>query len=133
MIRCTDPACAGAFDLALAREFQDPEYFAVHQLTVAAYRLDHPDGTSRHALAVLLEVVRASVVDGLGRDRPRAHLRRAGDRLRAHPPGPVPRPPQRTATLDITDVALARDAAEHCALVRRWATEVWDDWRPVVP
>lgn len=127
MIRCTDEDCAGAFDLALAREFEDPEYFSVHQLTVAAYRLDHPEGTSDYALAVLLEVVRSSVVDGLGGQRLRAHMRRAGDRLRAHPPGPLPRP-ERTATLGITDVALARNAAEHCELVRRWATQVWDDW-----
>ncbi len=119
-----------AFELLLAREFEDPEYFAVHHLTVAAYRLQHPEGTTDHALAVLLGVVRAAIDGGLDGPRLRKHNMWVSQRLREHPPGRVPRPEGRAATR-VTDVARARDAAEHCALVRRWAAELWEVWRPV--
>jgi hypothetical protein len=119
-----------AFESLLAREFEDPEYFAVHHLTVAAYRLEHPGETSDHALAVLLGVVRAAVDGGLDGPALRRHNAWVSRRLREHPPGPVPRPDGRAATR-VTDVARARDAAEHCVLVRRWAAQVWEVWRPV--
>lgn len=119
-----------AFEVLLAREFGDPEYFAVHQLTVAAYRLEHPGDSSDHTLAVLLGVVRAAVDRRLDGPALRRHVVWASGHLRDHPPGPVPRPTGR-AVLRVTDVARARDAAEHCALVRRWAAEVWEVWRPV--
>lgn len=123
MIRCADPACADAFDLALAREFSDPACFAVHQLTVAAYRLEHPEGTSEHALAVLEAALRAAVDDGLDGPALRAFVRRTGDRLRADPP-PARRRPARRGPSGVHAVARAGDAEEHCALVRAWAVEV---------
>lgn len=119
-----------AFELLLAREFGDPEYFVVHQLTVAAHRLQHPGDSSDHTLAVLLSAVRAAVDRGLDGPDLRRHVAWASPRLREHPPGPIPRPAGRAATR-ATDVARARDAPEHCALVRRWAAEVWEVWRPV--
>lgn len=130
MNRCDDAACAAAFDLLLAREFSDPGYFAVHQLTVAAYRLEHPGGSSDHTLATLLCVIRAGVDDGLDGPALRRYVGWATQRLRDDPPGAVPRPPGR-ARLGAIDVATARDAHEHCALVRSWAAEVREAWRPV--
>lgn len=119
-----------AFELLLAREFEDPEHFAVHHLTVAAYQLEHPGNSTDHALAVLLSVVRAAIDGGMDGPTLRRHNVWVSRRLREHPPGPLPRPDGRAATR-VTDVARARDAAEHCALVRRWAAEVWEVWRPV--
>lgn len=130
MTRCDDAACADAFDLLLAREFADPAHFAVHQLTVAAYRLEHPTGSSDHTLAALLCVLRAGVDDGLDGPAVRRHVAWASQRLRERPPGPVPRPAGR-ARLRATDVAAARDVDEHCALVRAWAAQVLEVWRPV--
>lgn len=123
MIRCSDTACADAFDLVLAREFSDPAYFAVHQLTVAAYRLEHPEGTGEHTLAVLQAALRAAVDDGLDGPALRVVVRRAGVRLRADPP-----PARERRTSDgpsgIHAVARAGGAQEHCALVRAWAARV---------
>lgn len=130
MNRCPDPACAEAFDLLLAREFGDPASFAVHHLTVAAYRLEHPAGSSDHTLATLLCVLRAGVDDGRGGEALRRYAAWAGRRLRERPPGPVPRPAGR-ARLGAVDVAAAPDAAGHCALVRAWAAQVREVWRPV--
>ncbi|MBW0089853.1 hypothetical protein I4I73_13195 [Pseudonocardia sp. KRD-184] len=126
----SDPAFDPAFGTVLAREFEDPAYFAVHQLTVAAYRLDHADGGSDHTVAALLSVLRGCLDDGLEGARLRAHVRRTSEQLRAHPPGPVRRVGRPPGT-GIADVARARDADEHCAVVRRWAAEVWEAWRPV--
>ena len=123
MIRCSDPACAEAFDLALAREFSDPAYFAVHQLTVAAYRLEHPEGTGGHTLAVLEAALRAAVDDGLDGPALRVFVRRTAERLRADPP-PARRRPVRRGPSGVHAVARATDAEEHCALVRAWSVEV---------
>ncbi len=127
MNRCPDPACAAAFDLVLAREFEDPAYFAVHQLTVAAYQLDHPEGASDLAITRLLSVLRAAVVDGMDGPALLRHNRRESHRLRVHPPGPIARPRERAAT-GILDVAAASDADAHCTVVRGWAAQVWAVW-----
>lgn len=119
-----------AFELLLARGFEDPEYFAVHHPTVAAYRLEHPGDSSDHAPAVLLSLVRAALDGGLDGPALRRHNVWISRRLREHPPGPVPRP-EGAAGMRVTDVVRARDAAEHCAQVRRWAAQVWEVWRPV--
>jgi hypothetical protein len=112
-----------AFELVLAREFSDPECFAVHQLTVAAYRAEHPEGAGEHALAVLDAALRAAVHDGLDGPALRAFVRRTAARLRADPPPPRRRP-ARTGPSGIHAVAGARSAQEHCALVRAWAAQV---------
>ena len=40
------PACWARYGEVLAREFQDPAYFGLHQLTVDAYAVQHPGSRS---------------------------------------------------------------------------------------
>lgn len=122
------PACADHALVVAEREFSDPAYFAVHRTTVAAYCLQHPDASSDHAVAVHLVALRGAVEHGLAAEDNARRIRWAAGRLRAHPPGHIPRPDRR-GTLTIAEVAAARDAVGHCAIVREWATQVWAGWR----
>lgn len=123
-------ACAERALVVAEREFSDPAYFAVHRITVAAYTLQHPASSSGHAVAVHLAALRGAVERGLEGDALGRHVRWASDALRRRPTGPLV-PPARRGALTIVDVVAARDAAGHCALVRRWAAQVWEAWRPV--
>lgn len=123
-------ACAERALVVAEREFSDPAYFAVHRITVAAYSLQHPAPSSEHAVAVHLEALRGAVDRGLEAGSLARHVRWASAALRRRPSGPLV-PPAHRGALTIADVVAARDAAEHCALVRRWAGQVWEVWRPV--
>jgi len=52
------PGCWAAYGEILAREYQDPAYFAVHRFTVDAYALQHPgdsaDARARQSVSVHL-------------------------------------------------------------------------------
>ncbi|MBW0115118.1 DUF5946 family protein [Pseudonocardia abyssalis] len=123
-------ACAERALVVAEREFSDPAYFAVHRITVAAYTLQHPASSSGHAVAVHLAALRGAVEQGLDADALGRHVRWASDALRRRPTGPLV-PPARRGALTIVDVVAARDAGEHCTLVRRWAAQVREAWRPV--
>lgn len=124
------PYCQALCGSALRREFSDPEYFAVHQLTVAAYQAQHPDGLKPFGLAVHLSVLCLHAEQDLPIERMRRPLRRVSERLRAQPPADLPAPAAR-GRLGVADVARAEDAAEHGDLVRAWATEQWATWAAV--
>lgn len=118
--------CWAAFGEVLAREFGDPDWFALHRLTVDTYMAQHPNGDDRrqrqsaavhligirHALdgvdARTLTAVTGWLADG-SREWPRLE-----------PPGAYP--------MTIVDILPARTADEHLELVRRWARATWDAW-----
>lgn len=123
-------ACAERALVVAEREFSDPAHFAVHRITVAAYTLQHPASSTEHAVAVHLAALRGAVDRGLEAEELGRHVRWASDALRRTPSGPLV-PPVHRGALTIVDVVGASGAAGHCALVRRWAAEVWEAWRPV--
>lgn len=91
----SSPACWARFGEILAREFSDPAYFALHQLTVDAYAVQHPGGADRRAIqSVGLHLMTLCMVLEEGadpRNGPRLHTppsrRRATDSCTS-PPGP---------------------------------------------
>lgn len=128
--RVPSPSCAHQAQTVAAREFSDQAYFAVHRITVAAYALQHPDASSDHGVAVHLVALRGAVDQGLDAEANARRIRWAAARLREHPPGRLTVPITR-GTTTIADVVLAGTAAEHCAIVLRWAGDVWSKWEPI--
>lgn len=57
-------SCSGVFDECLVKEFTDPEYGAVHNLTVAAYMLQHSSKLSRQGWLSTRQILREFLVDG---------------------------------------------------------------------
>jgi Family of unknown function (DUF5946) len=121
------PACWALYGEVLAREYADPAYFHVHQLTVDTYAVQHPgrperrsiQSTALHLITLCLVVERgADPADG-----PRLHKRlakRSGFRW-LDPPRPIGR-------LTVADVHRERSAGEHERLVHRWGADAWAAW-----
>lgn len=121
---CGVSRCAAVFDRCLAREFEDPAFFAVHHLTVAAYRLQHGEVTARAAVAL-----RKLIVAHL-HDTPTTY---SMQQVREQFDGAVPvtewdqPPPGRTQTVGTIASVDFSSAEEYCASVRRWAKSVAED------
>jgi hypothetical protein len=115
--------CAAAALVVAEREFADQRYFAVHDVTAAAYRVQHPDTVKPHSVAVGLVVLQRADLDA---EALRKRIRWAAPLLRANPPTLVPPSLRWRHTID--QVAAARNPDEHAAMVRAWAAELWAGW-----
>jgi hypothetical protein len=113
----------------LAREYGDPAYFRVHQLTVDTYAVQHPGPRERRTIQSLgLHLISLCLVVERGGDPtagPRLHQRLAGrasfDWLE---------PPEPRGRLTVADVRHAGDPGEHADAVEAWARDVWAAWAP---
>ena len=75
----SSPACWGAFNTVLAREYADPELMKVHRLTVDAWAAQHPgDGSRRAIQSVGLHLARLMIQleTGLSGERANAAMLR---------------------------------------------------------
>jgi hypothetical protein len=121
-------ACWALFGAVLAREFGDPAYFRLHQLTVDTYAVQHPGRPERRSIrSVALHLITLCLVleDGVEpRDGPKLHARLAkrGSFRWLEPPRPNGR-------LTVADVLRAKTPAEHERAVEAWARDVWAAWQ----
>lgn len=126
--------CRERFDLALAKEIEDPAYGAVHHLTVPAYMLQH-NGYSHdgwlYSRTLLDEFLNGGLSPADARRREQSALD-SGNRTWSVTRGPkFARFDQILWTRTIADVRF--DGADHyCADVRAWAAAVLADSEPVV-
>lgn len=123
------PSCWAVYGEVLAREYGDPAFFRVHQLTVDTYAVQHPGVPERRSIqSVALHLITLCLVIEEGTDPsdgPTLH-RRLAKRSRFDWLAP-PRPNGR---ITISDVRGAANAAEHGRLVHAWARDVWAAWAP---
>ncbi|GAA1861822.1 hypothetical protein GCM10009836_47580 [Pseudonocardia ailaonensis] len=119
------PGCAEQALVVAEREFGNPAYFAVHAITAAAYRVQHPATVTPYSVAVGL-VVLEGAGSGLRGAALEKRIRWAAPLLRARTPALDP--PSGRWTLTIDDVAAASTAEEHGAVVLRWAEEIAEGW-----
>ena len=120
-------SCWERFGRLLAREFQDPAYFAVHQVTVDAYAAQHPGGPERRAIqSVGLHLMTLALVIEDGADPrlgPDLHRRMA-----SRPSFEWLEPPDMTGVMTVLDVLEASDPAAHERAVLAWGADVWGAW-----
>jgi Family of unknown function (DUF5946) len=122
------PACWELFGEVLAREFGDPAYFRVHQLTVDTYVVQHPGRPERRSIqSVALHRITLCLVleDGVEpREGPNLHARlgKRGAFRWLEPPRPNGR-------LTVASVLRARTPDEHERAVEAWARDVWTAWQ----
>lgn len=124
----SSPGCWRAFGEVLAREYGDPDLFAVHRLTVDAYAVQHPGGHSRQAVqSVGVHLVRLCLFleQGLGPKEANAAMLRVG-RTKASM-GKLPHPACLGA-VTVADVLAAGSKEEHARVVRLWAQAAWQAW-----
>jgi hypothetical protein len=123
------PGCWAVYGEVLAREYQEPTYAVVHQMTVDAYAVQHP-GTSSPQTIQSVAVHLASLCLMFEKDyapgettqvMQQAKRRHGDDFLWLDPPDSL-------GATTVAEVAEARDAAEHGQRVRNWARCAWDAW-----
>ena len=122
-------ACWALFGEVLAREFGDPGYFSIHQLTVDTYAVQHPGQEERrtiqsaglHLMTLCLVVER----DFDPTKGPVMHKQFVG-----RPEFHRLEPPAHLGDLTVADVHRASNANEHKLAVQRWARSVWAAWSP---
>lgn len=125
----SSPACWSAYNEILAREFQDPAYFSVHQLSVDAYAVQHPgDPADRRAVqSVNIHLTSLYVIFELNRDfaAARGALKTLADDFKDEF---LPLSPPAAYDMTVKDVLAASMAEEHGCLVREWARSAWRAW-----
>ncbi len=125
-----DAPCQTQFDRALSLEFTDPEFGAVHLLTVTAYALQHNRYSHAGWLAAR-EVLRSVVDEGLRPYEVAGRYRRLGDGSisRGEPFDNFARIRWNRTIADVrTD-----DAATYRRDVEVWAASVLEDTADVLP
>jgi hypothetical protein len=100
----------------------------VHRFTVDAYAAQHPGKSERRStqsiwvhLAGLYLLLEKGLADRHVRRVMSSMTRNGGSLHWLEPPARY--------SFTVSDVVLARDAAEHAALVQQWARDVWQAWR----
>jgi len=121
--------CWALYGEVLAREYEDPAYFRVHQLTVDAYAVQHPGRPERRSIqSVALHLITLCVVIEQGADPSDGPKLHKG--LAKRPGFGWLEPPVPIGEITIADVRRAESSAEHERIVRRWARDVWAAWEP---
>ncbi len=127
----SSPACWARYGEILAREFGDPDYFALHQVTVDTYAAQHPGVAERRAIqSVGLHLMTLCVVleDGADpREGPKLHRR-----MVRRPAFAWLDPPSMDGRLTVADVLPAENPSEHGRLVRAWAETLGTRGRPII-
>ena len=120
--------CWSSFGKVLAKEYENPAYFATHRLTVDAYAVQHPSGHSRQAIqSVGVHLVRLCLFleHGLSPESANDAMLSAAklkhDYVWLSPPHSLGR-------ITVADVCAAATVSSHIALVRAWAEQMWAVW-----
>jgi hypothetical protein len=124
------PSCWAAFGRVLAREYSDQAFFGVHRLTVDSYAVQHPGQPSRQSIqSVGVHLVRLCLFleHQLTPENANAAMTEAAKRKSMYT---WLTPPPSLGPLTVADVDAASGVAEHQAVVKRWAEQMWHVWRP---
>lgn len=126
------PACWAVYGQVLAREYEDPAYARLHQVTVDIYAVQHPGVPERRAIqSVALHLITLCLFleDGIDPAAgPMLHKRLAG-----RPSYHWLEPPVPNGTITVADIARTESPDEHLRIVEAWSRDVWKAWRPHHP
>ncbi len=131
-VECGAPEreCATRFDECLVREFEDPRYGRVHNLTVSAYMLQHSSKLSREGWLYERDLLREFLLEGRSPEQIRKERKDVLDsgkrsfRFKSKDGQPLIPPTRWTRT--ILDVRMD-DAAPYCEDIIAWASATLAD------
>lgn len=123
----SSPACWAAYGEVLAREYQNPEFMAVHRLTVDTYAVQHPGHPGPQATqsvgAHLLSLF-AIIECGFSHSAATELLGKAVANVNFT----WLEPPASMGPLTVLSVLSAVDLSEHKLAVKQWAASAWQAW-----
>lgn len=126
----SSPGCWAAFGRVLAREYSDQQYFGTHRLTVDSYAAQHPGQPSRQSIqSVGVHLVRLCLLieHGLAPEEANSAMLAAAKRKSEYV---WLDPPASLGALTVADVDRCTSVQQHQALVRDWASQMWQVWAP---
>jgi hypothetical protein len=124
----SSPGCWHTYGEVLAREYTDPQAWAVHRLTVDSYAVQHPGRQSAQSTqSVCVHLLSLCLVLEQGLDAAYA-TRVMGTAVRNKGHFSWLTPPQSLGTITVVDVVAAATPAQHCQVVRAWAESAWSAW-----
>jgi len=126
------PECWLVYTEVLAAEYSNAVLFGqVHQITVDTYAVQHAGGSHPDkSVDVHLTGLHLVLEKGM---RPMAvppMLQRLASAVDAWPHFATPAV---SGSVTVFDVALTKSMADHIAVVKRWADQVWKEWKPYHP
>lgn len=128
--------CASRFDEFLALEFSDPNYGAVHHLTVAAYMLQHSSRLTREGWLEMRGLLREFLVENKApatiRQQNRARVDSGKRQFKIKSKSGQPVIAKTSWAQTICDVH-AETAETYCAEITAWARSVLDESRREEP
>jgi hypothetical protein len=123
-------SCQSVFDECLIKEFTDPDFGAVHHLTVAAYMLQHSSKLSREGWLSMRELLREFLVENKSpvqiRRQNKAMVDSGNRTWKITSRDGLPKITRVNWTRTILDVHLDTSAV-YCADVTAWARTALDD------
>ncbi len=122
------PGCWRLYGEVLAREYEKPAYWPVHQLTVDAYAVQHPGRKSAQTIqSAAIHLVRlylqleCDVEENALLPVTRAIAQRKGQLMWLNPP-------ESRGPLTVLDIHAAAGPEDHINRVRAWAGQAWSAW-----
>lgn len=122
------PACWQAYGVVLAREYSHWELADIHRLSVDAYAVQHPGGTSRQAIqSVGFHLIRLCLAleRGLAPERANDAMLKVSKRKATYIH--LARPPS-LGSVTLLDVYRTYTLDQHRVVVRGWAQSAWQAW-----
>lgn len=127
----SNAGCWQIFCEVLAREYtQYNELWKTHRFTVDAYAVQHPGDNSRRAVqSVYVHLARLylQLERGINGKQVNYFMKKMINYKTEYK---WLSPPDFSGTLNINDVAKAKNLEEHKTLVYKWAESVWSAWEP---
>lgn len=120
--------CLKLYEDVLAREYSDQRYFRVHQLTVDAYCLQHPEQYMISGKSFAVHLIRMYTALETNNDPglEEALLKWIGTNPTIEKPAMLP---EKRGDLTITYIHSARGPDEHVDRALEWARDAWNAWR----
>ncbi|MEM6796655.1 MAG: DUF5946 family protein [Acidobacteriota bacterium] len=129
----SSPGCWAKFGEVLAREYENPQYMAVHALTVDAYALQHPGYESAQTInSANVHLASLYCFFELGKSigelsQVKQDLTRYKDQFLWMDP------PEEASEITVADVLESESASEHREAVLRWSEYIYGRWEAQYP
>ncbi len=130
--RCMEstPGCWAADGEVLAHEYSNQGYARLHRLTVDAYAVQHPGGSSPQAVqSVAVHLISLCLVLERGASTQEA-TRLIGTAVGSKGHYTWLDRPGSMGPVTVADVLTAESADVHVAWVQKWADAAWRAWQP---
>jgi hypothetical protein len=124
--------CQERYEALLARDYEDPAYFAVHRMFVDTYSLQHPERYCRSgkSLAAHLVGLGQIVEEGISAATGAPALRDWLDGRRELEKPPLP---EARGGMTLGDIEAIAEPAEWREAVRSWALSTWQAYAELQP